>query len=334
MKHALVGVVVVVIAASPTASCGGSVSNRATGDAGAQVEAAGPAVDGGAPEGGAGGAAVDAGDGVSFVPDVLATTGVADPAVLAVDSTSVYWNTAVAVMKVAKGGGQAVTLAAVPQPSAVAVDSSSVYFAALSQIMKVPLGGGAPVTIAASGATQAIAVDAQSVYWSDNRGPIDRVPLDGGAITYLGSGLCYPERVAIDAHSVYWIDCGISKAPLGGGGPTVMLAGTGNAGGLIAVDATGVYFTGLTSTAGVTSVPPSGGAVRSLAQAKTPSGLALDASNVYWCDKTLGTVDYVPKVGGVAVTLATGQPNPRGIALDTSYVYFGTDTGIVRVGKP
>jgi hypothetical protein len=273
-------------------------------------------------------------------PDLLTGGGVADPADLAVDDTSVYWFSTNAVFKVAKGGGQAFTLAmAMAGPSAIAVDSHSVYYTNGYALMSVPLGGGTPVTVVTSiGVTAALALNASHIYWANNRGPIDAMPMDagidGGAITQLGFGRCYPSRVAIDGISVYWADCGVSKAPLSGAGPTVQLTSSGS--GRIAVDSANVYFAASgvgASPGGVFSVPVGGGTAQLLAQAQLVSGLAADGTNVYFADQAQGTVQYVPRSGGAIVYLATGQTRPRGIAVDSSFVYFGTDEGIYRASR-
>jgi hypothetical protein len=277
----------------------------------------------------------DTGDDVTSPPVGLTGAGVADPAGLAVDDTSVYWYSTNAVFKVDKAGGLAVTLAMATTPSAIAIDSRSVYYAQYGAIMGIPLGGGTPVTVASAGVTDALSVDASRLYWANNTGSIEAAPIAGGAAVQLAFGSCYPSRAAIDPQFVYWMDCDISRAPLSGGGPTVKLTTSGNLeGGRIAVDTTGIYFAALGgTTAGVYSVPLNGGPVRQLAQATTVSGLALDAKNVYFADQTQGTVGYVPKGGGSAVVLATGQARPRGLAVDASYVYFGTDEAIVRARK-
>lgn len=272
-------------------------------------------------------------DGDEGTPGILllATTQVSDPTTVAVDTTSVYWTSPSAVMKISKTGGQPVVLANA-SPPVLAVDETSVYYITNNSIMSVPLAGGIPKPLAAVGATEAVVVDATSVYWADNRGTIMKAPRAGGAATSLSFGDCYPERVAIDATFVYWIDCGVFRVPLAGGEKLELSATPAASVGVrIAVDSSGIYFTLPGSSGGVFATALDGGTPRILAQAQLASGLALDEANVYWTDAGMGAVAYVPKSGGPSVVLAASQNGPRAIALDAPYVYVATADAIIRI---
>ncbi len=54
-----------------------------------------------------------------------------------------------------------------------------------------------------------------------------------------------------------------------------------------------------------------------------PTGIAVDATSVYWANAAGGTVTKVSINGGSPVQLASGQTTPRGIAVDTTSVYWG-----------
>jgi len=67
-----------------------------------------------------------------------------------------------------------------------------------------------------------------------------------------------------------------------------------------------------------------------------PTGIAVDATQVYWattastCDS--GLIRSFPKAGGVVATLADGQANPRALIVDATSVYWynGCGTGVLR----
>ena len=61
-----------------------------------------------------------------------------------------------------------------------------------------------------------------------------------------------------------------------------------------------------------------------------PTGIAVDAANVYWTNYqgpgtcTLGSVMEVPIAGGPPVTLASDQLFPDGVAVDATSLYWTT----------
>ena len=90
---------------------------------------------------------------------------------------------------------------------------------------------------------------------------------DGG--TLLASGQANPGALAVDKTHVYWLN--------GGGGVT---------------------------PASVMRVPIGGGTPTQLANAQSPSGIALDATSLYWSDS--GSIFAMPLGGGTVKPLATG----------------------------
>ncbi len=240
-----------------------------------------------------------------LLPTVLAS-GQDRPTGIATDGTSVYWATLGGdVMKVDKSGGTPATIAS-GQIAAreIAVDSTNVYWTGYGTgtwaVMKVPLSGGPPTMVASALSPTGLAVDATTIYWSDwgvgseTDGEIMKVPIAGGEITTLASGVRAPEGIAVDATNVYW--------PSGDFYSPIM------------------------------KVAISGGAAAPVTPSQdVPLSVAVFESNIFWTSKGT-TLDYhqldkgyvmkAPLVGGTPIELATGQLRPRSIVTDGSYAYW------------
>jgi hypothetical protein len=92
--------------------------------------------------------------------------------------------------------------------------------------------------------------------------------------------------------------------------------------GLLALDATNVYFTG---GGAVKLAPIAGGTTTTLVTGENSSmGITVDATYVYWTSQGGGTVKKVPIAGGTATTIATSQAQPYAIAVDATNVYWTT----------
>jgi hypothetical protein len=91
----------------------------------------------------------------------------------------------------------------------------------------------------------------------------------------------------------------------------------------IAVDASNVYWTNSSSTAGAVMMgPKTGGTAVKIAGANHASGIAVDNDYVYWTvAASPGAVRRAPFDGGAPVDLDTTLPSPSAIALDAVNAY-------------
>lgn len=161
-----------------------------------------------------------------------------------------------------------------------------------------------------------VALDDAFVYFTSyvKTGAVLRVPKAGGPATTLTSG-DFPHGIAVDAADAFVAEAG---------------------GGRIAMDDAFIYFVG----AALTRVSKDGSGAIVLASDSDVSGtgIAVDASFVYWTSPAAGTVMKMPKAGGETVALASGQDTPSGLAIDDDCAYFTTNalgpTGsVMKVAK-
>lgn len=207
-------------------------------------------------------ATIDVGP-LGLPPIGVAVTSFTDVFVVRTDGTIAQPGSV--VMSIPRGGGAAVTVARAPgMPVALALDTQQVYWATAlvdphtslavgGTILAAPVGGGGPIVLANDlcGTFCAMALDAGHLYWVVGDA-IRAVPLSGGPATTLATVAASPVALAADGDAVYAIDAAgvLSKIPASGGEATVLakLDGAGS----LAVDATNVYGTVLSSPFGST----------------------------------------------------------------------------------
>lgn len=188
-----------------------------------------------------------------------------------------------------------------------------------------------PVLLASSSNANAMAVDATNVYWIDGYGSVMKVPLAGGAAQTVVSSQALDWVIAVDATNVYYVEAEgtvVTKAPIDGSSPPVMLCALGNGGGAlgIGVDATSVYVLTDALESAVVKVPIGGGPATPLfAGGVNPQGgMAMTATNIFWTGTPIAGTDVmtVPISGGTASSFSLGSQAASGIATDGSSVYW------------
>jgi hypothetical protein len=134
-----------------------------------------------------------------------------------------------------------------------------------------------------------IAVDATSVYWTDQSGPIMKVPVGGGSPVTVANGFT-PYVIAVDSTSIYWSESGtLKKVAIDGGTPITLAQNNMASIWGIAVGSTGVYWTE-GSNGSVMKIAVDGGTPETLASglsggAFLATGIAVDSKSVYWVEE-------------------------------------------------
>jgi hypothetical protein len=226
----------------------------------------------------------------------------------------------------------------------------------------VPLAGGSvsPLATGIGGPTVnaaiSLAVTSTSAYWAEagtvvgcciqmGTGTLKSVPLGGGTVTTVFTGLDAPGALAIDGANAVWAESGrVARRPLAGGAATTLASGISSSMARIAVDASYVY---VLDNDFIKTLPTAGGTVEKLAPARVNDptvgvqDIAVDGTSVYWTVAGSAggpTVQKVALTGGAPVTLAvdTTLPYPqecnRRIALDTQNVYWSAGSSEFPIG--
>ncbi len=218
----------------------------------------------------------------------------------------------------------------------------------------VPVAGGTVSPLATGigvptvNAAISLAVTATTAYWSEagtyggcciqaGTGTLKSVPLGGGTVSTLFSGLDAPVALTIDGSNAIWAESWrVASAPLAGGIPATLASGISTSMARIAVDASRIY---ILDADFIKTLPTAGGTVEKLAASSggiatlslINQDIAVDGTSVYWTIKDIGGGPMVQKVtltGGAPVILSVDStlPNPQDcywrIALDAQSVYW------------
>lgn len=173
-------------------------------------------------------------------------------------------------------------------------------------------------------------VDGDSVYFASQSRGIGRVPKSGGAVTtYSADKGSY--HVITDDSYVYWTadEEGARRNAKTGGSETTLAPTTDLALGGLAVDATNVYFVDRTSS--LWRVPKTGGALTELAN------LGMGPMDVVLVDGSLFTTMYWPPGGimrtsidGLDPTLIVRADSSKRVVSDGSALYWLTEGSVLE----
>jgi hypothetical protein len=322
-------------------ACSGRVSGTATG--------AGPA---GAATGSAtpGGAAVPPDGPCVTAPGV--TTLLADYAyAMAFSGDIAYLATMTGVVRIARAGGAAVSLASGSEAYALVIDATNAYFMSAyavgapnaegkvdstTALYSVPLGGGAPQLLVDGAFSQQLATDGAQLWWISPgglqgialRGTPDPPPIQLGAGTIV-------EAMAVGADSLFLAVYAISstgpgvgsirRAAKDGSRIDTIVDGLGHPT-AIALGEDAVYFNDANSAQnGVARADLDGSQRVTLAPVDARS-IAVDAHAVYFDDGD--SIQAVPKAGGAMRTVATGLKSPGTLAIAGGNVYWVDGTSV------
>jgi len=243
---------------------------------------------------------------------------------MVVDAAHVYWVTTKGeVLRCPKGGGKVASIGRIDGIARanlrVAGDASHLYATTPHRIVKVTKQSGEVVTLADEQTKPSeIVVDDQHVYWFDDRWSLEkkrylrRVAKKGGKVATLDGRESIRDSVrpAVDGQYIYYVanyGNAIDRVPKAGGKRQRIARSKATDVDQLALDDTHVYFAtrydslGCSGTAygQVRRVPKEGGPVETLDTGlKTPLGIEVDRSHVYWADLYRDTLMRMPKPTG------------------------------------
>lgn len=191
-----------------------------------------------------------------------------------------------------------------------------------------------------------LAADESNVYWAD-ASSVNSMPLNGGSITTLVSGLNSPADLAVDTTNVFWVETvccahgqegSIKKVPIGGGAVSVLADGV-DAPQTMAITSSSIYWVeggpiGQIEGFGRIAMMPISGGSETTVISGIPNGtmpIAVDNAHVYIADRW--TIKKVPREGGVAEKLAIADFSIKDIATDGVSVYWIEDGPFAKVAK-
>jgi len=269
--------------------------------------------------------------------------------------------------RLAKDGGSRLDLlpeGGVQEPTSVWLRDGFVYYTAYGAgdsapfrhgFRRIAVDGGDPLTIDACNTFFSAAVETDRGFAvTASCGDAVRVRryergVDGGPIVTTDTA---PDTANMYAYATYgwsdddptrfyWVNAGevrvIAKDFLAGASATTLAAAPAGAGSFLAIRVDDRVYVltkdrllAVDKTTGGVTVLASG-----LENAAFRSGIALDATHVYFTQSLGGFVSRVPRAGGARENLASDQVSPSSVAVDDQFVYWTTagNGGVWRIKK-
>jgi hypothetical protein len=287
------------------------------------------------------------------------------PSGVVADENFVYWSIAGdaggggAILRAPLSGGAPEVLAANQNGAGgLQRDATHLYWARPidGMLVRMPLAGGTPTPIVVGGRPGTFVVDPSGVYFGDDAArTISRVSHAGGTPTVLVTDQRAQCQMAVFGTDLYMSVVPatgaprLMRAPLGGGVPSTVLVGIGNACS-VAMNANRLFVTNLQSSGTVTSANHDGSDAAAIAtQRPGPASIALDADAVYWTENGTGSAPSAvmrrPLTGGDATVVTSFSRStvglPVALFVDDKSVYLSvaneaapTKGQVLRVAKP
>jgi hypothetical protein len=232
------------------------------------------------------------------------------PDKVGIDDTSFYWSVLTNMWRVPRSGGTGELVTDLGGLAATSnflngflVDATSIYWPWEGAIMRMPKSGGAPLAFADGlSDSTTVALDTAYVYAaSSNQAAVARVPLAGGASSFVANGASC-ERLAVDDANIYcrtrFSIVRFSKT----GAPTALLATTTFAFNMVLSDSQLVFD----DADKLKVVPVTGGAITTV-DAGTPHFSGLGAyGNVAYLVNDFTEIRRVPLDGAGITIMALG----------------------------
>jgi hypothetical protein len=174
-----------------------------------------------------------------------------------------------------------------------------------------------------------IAVDASHVYFIRRDGHLKSVPVGGGQVVELVSGIDNPVEIALDKDNVYWTTSGgtVGSVPKAGGNPASLVDGRPNLVGLAVGPDDVFYTTGNPDPQSadkdkdhVERKPKAGGSPITLSEGGY--ALGFNGADFLYTLTGKGELLGVPAQGGSPVSMADQASGTTSIAADESFVYW------------